>query len=555
MFIMKKLLIKLGTKLNISNWVILLFVAVILPLNLFLILITDHYMTSLEREVMSGASSVMEIHLRDLNNEMSVMENYLFSVDTSDTDFITASVDTTTSKGRLAYFNLHRKFQDHLNSNRLSGLYFIRREGEKELSASSYGTGLRDYWEGALSHAAERSENANLGRWHIVEVGSEYFLTMDRTQGLLYYGAMIPVDMFLIDVEEDLSLPYQSLLLETEPREAQKGEAVVSVPFTHAGLYLNLVTDTRSITGNLPLYRRIEYFVAFFLLLVIPLLYFLMNRLLMRPMRDLGHFLSQVEGSEDVTDLRITRPYYTQELNHVKTAFNGFMDQIQHLKIEAYEQELEKQRIREENIMLQVHPHFLLNLFHMIYSMAEIKNIDGIQKVALYMSRYFRELFLDSETHLLLAELELVRNYISVLELQYPDRFAVNFDVDPVAEDVQVPILIIHGFLENIAKYAIRMDSYTEIDITVRQNPEYVEIIVSDDGPGIPEEMLEAINAGQAVEKKDGRHIGLSNLRERLKLQYGEKAYMQVYSEEDMGTSIVVRIPWKEEEHEGTVGG
>ena len=554
MYPMRKLLIKLGTKLNISNWVILLFLAVILPLNLFLIIVTNHYMTSLEREVMNGAESVMEIHLRDLNNEISIMENYLFSLDSSDTDFITASVDQNGSRGRLAYFNLHRKFREHLTFNRLSGLYFIRREGELELSASTYGVGLRNYWEGALSYAAEKSEGANVGRWHIVEVGDESFLTMDQTQGILYYGAMIPIDLFLSDVEGDLNLSHLSLLLEAEPRQENRGESVVSVPFPYAGLYLNLVMDTRSITGSLPVYRRLEYFVAFILLLVIPLLYFLLNRLLMRPMRDLGYYLSRVEGNEDVTDLRITRQYYTKELNHVGAAFNSFMDQIQHLKIEAYERELEKQRIREENIMLQVHPHFLLNLFHMIYSMAEIKNVDGIQKVALYMSRYFRELFLDSDTHLLLAELELVRNYINVLELQYPDRFTVNFDVEPETEDVQVPILMVHGFLENIAKYAIRMDSYTEIDITARQYKDYVEIIVSDDGPGIPEEMLQEINAGKAVEKKDGRHIGLSNLRERLKLQYGERAYMRVYSEDNMGTSIVVRIPLEGEEHESAAG-
>lgn len=228
------------------------------------------------------------------------------------------------------------------------------------------------------------------------------------------------------------------------------------------------------------------------------------------------------------------------------------MNQIQHLKIEAYEKELEKQRIREDNIILQVHPHFLLNLYHLIYSMAEIKNYEGIQKVSLYMSRYFRELFLDSETHLLLAELELVRNYLNVLEIQYPDRFSVSMDVEQETEDIQVPILMIHGFLENTAKYAIRMNSFTEIGISARMYDGYVEIIVSDDGPGISEDILLQINAGEAIERKDGRHIGLSNLRERLKLRYGDKAYMKAYSEDNMGTTIVVRIPWEEKHNESS---
>lgn len=117
---------KLGTKLTISNWTIMLFVAIILPLNLFLIAVTDQYVTSLEQEVLSGAKSVAEIHLRDLSSQMSIMENYLYSLDNDDLDFISAS-ESATEKGKVSYFNLCRKFQEHLVANRIPGLYFIKR--------------------------------------------------------------------------------------------------------------------------------------------------------------------------------------------------------------------------------------------------------------------------------------------------------------------------------------------------------------------------------------------------------------------------------------------
>ena len=96
------------------------------------------------------------------------------------------------------------------------------------------------------------------------------------------------------------------------------------------------------------------------------------------------------------------------------------------------------------------------------------------------------------------------------------------------------------------------MNSFTEIGISARMYDVYVEIIVSDDGPGISEDILLQINAGEAIERKDGRHIGLSNLRERLKLRYGDKAYMKAYSEDNMGTTIVVRIPWEEKHNESS---
>lgn len=398
-----------------------------------------------------------------------------------------------------------------------------------------------------------KEERAQMGRWHMVEIESAEYLVLGQAQGLLYYGAMMPTEAFFSDVEGDLELSCQLLCFEPERRQAESEEIVISIPFDRAKLYLNLVTDANSVAGNLPFFKRIEFFTACACLAVIPFLYFLLHRIFIHPMKDMEQFMSHIEEFEDFADRRLCKKYYTKELNSVRDTLNSFMGEIQHLKIEAYEKELERQRIREENMLLRIRPHFLLNLFHLIYSMAEINNIDGIQKSALYMSQYFREIFLNSETHSLEREMELVYGYIKVLEIQYPDKFSTSIELDLAVQKVPVPILMIHGFLENIAKYAIRMDSYTEIGVNIQRKEGYVEILVSDDGPGIPEDILRDINAGRVVEKQDGRHIGLSNLRERLALQYGGRAYLKVYSEEEMGTSIEVRIPWEEDEDESAV--
>ena len=124
---MKKWLIQLGTKFNISNWVTLLFLAVILPLNLFIILITNQSISSLKKGIMNGIEHMMEIHIRELDSDMAVMENYVFSMDISNPDFIAASNDASTSKGRLAFYNLYRELQDHISINQISGIYFLKK--------------------------------------------------------------------------------------------------------------------------------------------------------------------------------------------------------------------------------------------------------------------------------------------------------------------------------------------------------------------------------------------------------------------------------------------
>lgn len=44
-------------------------------------------------------------------------------------------------------------------------------------------------------------------------------------------------------------------------------------------------------------------------------------------------------------------------------------DQIKTLKIENYEKELDRQKMELKNLQLQIHPHFLLNTFNLVYTL------------------------------------------------------------------------------------------------------------------------------------------------------------------------------------------
>ena len=119
----------------------------------------------------------------------------------------------------------------------------------------------------------------------------------------------------------------------------------------------------------------------------------------------------------------------------------------------------------------------------------------------------------------------------------------MNYVVEEEALAIQIPVLMLHSFMENIAKYAIRMEEHTSITVSAAVKEGMLYMTVADDGPGIRQDILQEINEGRAVEKQDGRHIGLSNLKQRLKLLYGADATMQVMSYPDKGTVVEVRVP------------
>ena len=533
----------IGEKWSISRWVLILFLAVLLPFNLLMLIIAKQYVTSVRTISMNSGKSVTEIYAQAMDNQMDAMENYLFTLSEDDENFIKAAYLDTAGMGRLAYYNVYRSMFNQLMVNGLDGLFFLCKEEERTMAAGASTAALNALRPDAEAFAKDKDERMPDGRWKLSEVNGSRYLTLEHETGFLYYGAMIPLEHYLEKMEDSLDVAHVSLSVDRERQAVPEGMLGISTELRHSGIYINLLTSTRLIAGGMAALIRVEYILAFLSLLAIPLLYSLLKRILISPMEEISRSLTEIESADDVTGFRISRSFHAAEINHVARAINHFVDRIGELKIESYEKELEKQRIREENIMLQVRPHFLLNLFHLIHSMAQIRNYEGIQKVALYMSKYFRELFISREKHMLSAELEVVRGYVGVLEIQYPERFSVNYVVEEEALAIQIPVLMLHSFMENIAKYAIRMEEHTSITVSAAVKEGMLYMTVADDGPGIRQDILQEINEGRAVEKQDGRHIGLSNLKQRLKLLYGADATMQVMSYPDKGTVVEVRVP------------
>ena len=70
-------------------------------------------------------------------------------------------------------------------------------------------------------------------------------------------------------------------------------------------------------------------------------------------------------------------------------------------------------------------------------------------------------------------------------------------------------------------------------------------ITVEDDGRGIEDECLERFQRGEDMEegKKDRKHIGISNVRDRIRHLYGESYGMEITKRDGKGTMVLLRLP------------
>jgi signal transduction histidine kinase len=207
--------------------------------------------------------------------------------------------------------------------------------------------------------------------------------------------------------------------------------------------------------------------------------------------------------------------------------------------------QLETQLLEAQMAALQrqLQPHFLFNTLHAISALMH-KDVEAADRTLTRLSDLLR-LTLESlgqNEHRLKAELDFLAKYLEIEQTRFADRLTVRFDVDPETLDALVPTLLLQPLVENAIKHGIsRKSGPGQIDITARPEHGKLWIEVRDDGVGLSETALTALQKG----------IGVSTTRARLQHQFGADFRFEFHRLEK-GVAVVVAVPWRAEAQAST---
>jgi two-component system, LytTR family, sensor kinase len=182
----------------------------------------------------------------------------------------------------------------------------------------------------------------------------------------------------------------------------------------------------------------------------------------------------------------------------------------------------------------QLNPHFLFNTLNGISTLVLLKDTERANAMLTRLSAFLRyTLANDAVTTVpLVKEIETLKLYLDIERLRFEDRLRVHFDIDPEAQIVEIPSLLLQPLVENAIKYGVAPKE-EGADITVRAHVSKGRMVleVADTGPGL-----------EGTSTKPGS-IGLPNTRERLAQVYGRNHTLKIRSNSPRGLVVMIDVP------------
>ncbi len=230
---------------------------------------------------------------------------------------------------------------------------------------------------------------------------------------------------------------------------------------------------------------------------------------------------------------RVDAEFDESEIGKIGTQFKNMVNNNLELHERLLNSEIKEKEAELLLLQSQINPHFLYNTLDALYFMAVIDQADDVAEMVLALSDTFK-LSLNKGNKLILVrdEMEKIKAYMKVQNMRYHNRFQfqveleeemlgnkmLTFILQPLVENA-----VYHGLEPRIGNGYIRIEGYIE--------DEEMVFHIQDNGVGIDD----------LSKLEDG--YGVKNIRERIKLFYGEEYDVIFDSKTGEGTTVTLILP------------
>lgn len=273
-------------------------------------------------------------------------------------------------------------------------------------------------------------------------------------------------------------------------------------------------------------------------LLLCLLCAWLLSRHLARPIHQLDEAMSQIEAGNYRVELESDRQ---DELGRLTGSFNRMAREYRLNLQRSVERQRELNEAQMRLMQAQLNPHFLYNTLDSMKWLGVTHHIPQVAALATDLAALLRAAIGRSELITVAQELELIERYLNIQYIRFEDRFTCEIDVEERFQSCILPKLVLQPLVENAIIHGVSDCEEGYIKVWAEQQGADFILWVSDNGGGMPEDLLKKLNSPD--KRLDGNHLGLYNVDRILRLHYGEGYGLTVRSRPGAGCRVGLRLP------------
>lgn len=368
-----------------------------------------------------------------------------------------------------------------------------------------------------------------------------YYYLCSRDGEIIYHPRWTEINRRLFKEENNKAASYEDGIYEMKTDGQKENIVVGSVAYTGWKL-IGVVPESVQETSI----NKFRYYIITTILILVMMLLQVnrfISRKISRPIRELDESVKAYEAGA-MPDIYIGG---SAEIRHLGYSVQKSYEQIEMLMKEIIQQQTERRKSELDALQSQINPHFLYNTLESITWMIEAQRNNEAVVMISELAKLLRVSLSRGKTIISIEdELQHGRSYMNIQRVRYKERFKVEFLIDEEIKDYCIVKLVIQPLLENAIYYGVgNMDEDDDGQILVRgeKKGEDIYISIEDNGMGMPEDIRDNILTDNSKVPKHGSGVGVINVHSRIRLMFGPEYGLEVYSELDEGTKVMIHIP------------
>ncbi len=555
------------------------FIVIIFPLILLLVYGNWYAMNVVRTQVAESQQSLLKMYINEMDSILTQVDNYLLSAAFQHAGITSLTLnDPDSDEYTMTRIQVLNQLNADQANYKWASMLFVYSSRNGDLMTSEHDRTLSKKAKDDIAHMMEQVEDDTLllEEWRSVWLNGEaWLLKLEKNDFDVYTGALISVKTLMNPIQNiDLAGSGQAFLMSKAGERLSDGASFPESVADHIRLMsaANKNYDTLTVDRNkmlvvtnssqqsntnlivmipeeqlmqqLVIFQTIISFTPFAALLLLLMLLVFLRGIILRPIHQL------IKGMKRIKDGDLTyrlEQFKSQEFEQITNNFNEMASQISELKINVYEEQLRLNKSEIRQLQLQIHPHFLLNSLNVVFHLVEAREIKLAQQMIRYIMNYFRFVTRSTVAFVRMEEeLEHITTYLNIQKMRFPQFLDFEVIVDDELNNVLLPPVLFQPFVENaiIHGFLIRNQVFL-VRIIVEKDPDNpvrnALIRISDNGAGFTEEQLKDFKLGHY--QHDQEHLGIGNVYERLRLNYGKQASLRFDNAGQGGAEIIITIP------------